>query len=159
MTIRTAIVTLDGDGLRFRATAGSGHALVIDDSTGDAGFRPAELVPLALAGCTAMDVISILRKKRQPVIAYEVRTEGTQRDGRQPAIYTRIDVLHVVDGSSQLDIAAVHRAIELSATKYCAVSATLASGVTEVRHAYLVRRPGLPDERAEVIVEGPHATA
>ncbi|MHB8399364.1 MAG: OsmC family protein [Candidatus Limnocylindrales bacterium] len=158
MTTRTATVTLDGDGLRFQAVAGSGHTLVIDDSTGGAGFRPAELVPVALAGCTAMDVISILRKKRQSVTAYEVRTEGTQRDGRQPAIYTRIDVLHVVDGPAELDIAAVRRAIELSATKYCAVSATLATGMTEVRHAYLVRRPGLPDERAEVIVEGPRAT-
>jgi len=158
MTVKTATLHLEGDGLRFRAVAGSGHAIVLDDATEDAGLRPAELVPLALAGCTAMDVISILRKKRQPVTAYEVRAEGTQRDGPQPAIFTRIDILHVVDGTTELETAAVRRAIELSATKYCAVGATLATGITEFHHGYLVRRPGRPDERDEVLVEGPLAT-
>lgn len=158
MTVKTASVRLEGDGLRFRAVAGSGHTLVLDDGAGDAGFRPAELVPLALAGCTALDVISILRKKRQTVTAYEVRAEGLQRDQPQPAVFSRIDVVHVVDGSASLETQAVRRAIELSATKYCAVGATLATGVTEIHHAYVIRRPGQPDESAEVLVEGPHAS-
>ncbi len=158
MSVKTAELILDGDGLRFIAAAGSGHSIVLDDGEGDTGMRPAELVPVALAGCTAMDVISILRKKRQPVTRYEVRAEGEQRDQPQPALFTRIDVLHVVDGGPDLDVEAVRRSIELSATKYCSVGATLASGVTEIHHRYLVRRPGLPDETAEVLVEGPHAT-
>ncbi len=154
MAIKSASVTLDGDALRFAGRVGSGHELVLDDAEGDAGMRPAELVPLAVAGCTAMDVISILRKKRQSVARYEVRASGIQRDA-QPAAFTRIDLLHVVDGDVDAD--AVRRAIELSATKYCAVGATLASGIAEIHHAYLIRRAGQPDETAEVLVEGPRA--
>jgi putative redox protein len=154
---KTAVIALDGDGLRFSATAGSGHSITLDDATGDTGIRPAELLPMALAGCTAFDVISILRKKRQPVTAYEVRANGTQRDEPQPALFMRIDILHVVDGDRELQVEAVRRAIELSATKYCSVGGTLATGVTQVHNSYLVRRPGLPDVEAEVLVEGPYA--
>jgi len=153
---KTAVITLDGDGLRFAATSGTGHSIVLDDAKGDSGIRPAELIPMALAGCTAMDVISILRKKRQPVTGYEVHASGTQRDEPQPALFTRIDVTHVVDGAPELDIEAVRRAIVLSATKYCSVGGTLATGVTEIHNGYLVRRPGLPDETGEVLVEGPY---
>jgi hypothetical protein len=87
---------------------------------------------------------------------YEVQSTGTQRDDPQPAIFTRIDVLHLVEGDVETE--AVRRAIELSATKYCAVGATLATGVTEIHHGYLIRRPGLPDESAEVVVEGGQVT-
>ena len=79
MAVKTASVTLEGGELRFVGRVGSGHSVVLDDGKGDTGVRPAELVPLALAGCTAMDVISILRKKRQPVTSYEVHAEGEQR--------------------------------------------------------------------------------
>jgi putative redox protein len=153
---KTATLVNEGDGLRFVATSGSGHSIILDNAEGNAGARPAELVPLALAGCTAMDVISILRKKRQPVTRYEIRAEGTQRDA-QPAYFTRIDITHIVEGD--VDTEAVRRAIQLSAEKYCSVGATLATGATEVRHGYLIRRPGQADEAAEVVVEGPHATA
>jgi putative redox protein len=155
VAIKTASVTLDGDGMRFQGKVGSGHSLVLDDGDGNMGARPAELVPLALAGCTAMDVISILRKKRQPVTRYEVRTSGEQRENIHPAAFVRIDVTHVVDGD--VDPAAVARAIELSATKYCSVGATIGSGSCEIHHSYLVRRPGEPDVEAEVLVEGPYA--
>ncbi len=157
MSLKTATVTLDGEGLRFQASAGSGHRITLDNGEGDTGMRPAELVPVALAACTAMDVISILRKKRQPVTGYEVRASGLQRDDVHPAVFARIDVVHVVDGALGLEVEAVRRAIELSCTKYCSVGGTLATGVTEVHHAYLVRRPGLPDATAEVMVEGPYA--
>lgn len=154
MSTKTATVTLDGEGLRFAATAGSGHTLVLDDAHGDAGFRPAELVPLALAGCTAMDVISILRKKRQVVTRYEVRSKGEQRDDH-PNAYHRFDVVHVVEGAVEVD--ALCRAIELSARKYCAVGATLASGSVEVHHHYVLRDASGDETMAEVVVIGPHA--
>ncbi len=157
MAIKTGTVTLDGDGLRFVATAGGGQSIVLESGPERVGMSPAELVPVALAGCTAMDVVSILRKKRQPVTHYEARATGEQREDAQPAVFVRIDVLHVVDGEAGLEVEAVRRAIELSCTKYCSVGGTLASGITEVHHAYLVRRPGLPDETAEVMVEGPYA--
>lgn len=155
MAVKTASVTLEGGELRFVGRVGSGHSVVLDDGKGDTGIRPAELVPLALAGCTAMDVISILRKKRQVVTGYEVRAEGVQMDGH-PNAFTRIDVLHVVTGRS-VDVEAVRRAIELSATKYCSVGATLASGITEVHHAYLVHDEDGTEVSGEVLVEGPHA--
>ena len=85
MAIKTASVTLDNEGMRFQGKVGSGHSIVLDDGNGDMGVRPAELIPLALAGCTAMDVISILRKKRQLVTRYEVRAEGEQRENVHPA--------------------------------------------------------------------------
>ncbi len=157
MARKTATLVSEGDGLRFTATAGSGHSIVLDDRTGDTAMRPAELIPLALAGCTAFDVLSILRKKRQPVTRYEIRAEGVQRDEPQPALFLRIDVTHIVEGDVETE--AVRRAIELSSTRYCSVGSTLATGVTEIHHAYLIRRPGQPDEAAEVSVEGPFSTS
>ena len=155
MARKTATVTLDGDDLRFVARSGSGHALVLDDGRGDTGPRPAELIPMALAGCTAMDVISILRKKRQEVTSYEVRAEGIQMDDH-PNAFTRIDVVHVVEGPAP-DVDAVRRAIELSATKYCSVGATLSSGITEIHHGYVVRDGQAGSRPGEVIVLGPGA--
>jgi putative redox protein len=155
MAVKTASVALDGDNLRFVARSGSGHLLIVDDVHGDTGPRPAELIPMAVAGCTAMDVISILRKKRQEVTGYEVRAEGVQMDDH-PNAFTRIDVLHVVEGPA-IDVDAVRRAIEVSATKYCSVGATLASGITEIHHAYLVRDGDGAEQTAEVLVLGPGA--
>ena len=155
MAHKTASIVLEGGEMRFAARVGSGHGLVLDDAKGDTGVRPAELIPLALAGCTGMDVISILRKKRQDVSRYEVRAEGHQMEVH-PNAFTRIDVVHVVTGRG-IDVEAVRRAIELSATKYCSVGATLASGITEVHHAYLIHDEDGGASSGEVIVEGPHA--
>ncbi len=155
MSTKTALATLTGDRLRFDVTLGSGHTIVLDDAEGDAGPRPAELVGAGLAGCTAMDVISILRKKRQAVSRYEVRVNGVQGEGH-PHAFTRFDVVHVVDGAG-IDPEAVRRAIELSATKYCSVGSTLVSGALELHHAYLIREPGGDERYAEVLVMGPNA--
>ena len=135
MATKTATVSLDGDGLRLVTRTGSGHSIVMDNAEGDSGPRPAELLIVAQAGCTAMDVASILRKKRQPFTRYEVRVSAEQRDDPPPHVFERMRIVHIVDGP--VDIEAVRRAIELSATKYCTVTGNLASGVTEIRHAYL----------------------
>lgn len=136
MAMKTASVTLDGPGLRLRGLTGSGHDVVIDDGVGDRGPRPAELVPLALGGCTAMDVISILRKKRQDVTTYEVRVSGRQDDDH-PNAFSGFEVVHHVSGPG-IEVEAVRRAIELSATRYCSVGATLSSGAAVVEHRYVV---------------------
>lgn len=155
MALKTAIVTLDGDGLRFNASVGSGHSIVLDNGEGDAGMRPAELLPVALAGCTGMDVMSILRKKRQDVRGYRIEVGGTQMDGH-PNAFTRMDVTHVVEGTG-VDVDAVRRAIDLSASKYCSVGATLASGIVEIHHGYRVIDAVTGAEQSgEVLVEGPH---
>jgi putative redox protein len=154
MTVKTAVATLADDQLRFDVATGSGHTIVLDDGQRDAGARPAEMVVVALAGCTAMDVISILRKKRQGVTRYEVRVSGVQQD-EHPHAFRGFDVVHVVEGEP-VDPEAVRRAIELSATKYCSVSATLAAGVAEIRHRYLIPRPDGGEQSAEVVVTGPN---
>jgi putative redox protein len=154
MAVKTSSIALEGD-MRLVGRVGSGHSIVMDNGTGDAGARPSELIPLALAGCTAMDVISILRKKRQEVTRYEVLTDGTQMD-EHPNAFTRFDITHVVEGPD-LDVEAVRRAIELSATRYCSVGATLASGRVEIHHSYVVRSGSGDETSAEVIVLGPSA--
>ncbi len=156
MTTRTASLTLDTAGLRLTARTGSGHDLVLDSAEGDTGPRPAELIAVAIAGCAAMDVISILRKKRQEIRRYEVKAQAEQRDGAHPAVFVRIDIIHVVDGPS-IDVEAVRRAIGLSATRYCSVGGTLATGVTEIHHRFVVRSGDDDEVMGEVAVMGPFA--
>ena len=153
MSTQSVTMTLTNDDMRFEAVVGSGHTIVMDNGAGDTGARPSELLGVSLAGCTAMDVISILRKKRQAVTHYEVRVTGTQVEGH-PHNFTRFDIVHVVDGEG-IDPAAVARAVELSCTKYCAVGSTLSSGDLEIHHAYLIRTPGADEQFAEVLVTGP----
>ena len=139
-------------GSRFDSSGELGGTATMEGADGEPGYRPTALLLASLAGCTAMDVISILRKKRQPVTRYEVRASGVQQDD-PPHAFTRIDVIHVVEGP-RIDDEAARQAIELSATKYCSVGGTLATGITEIHHAYLVR--DVDGERtAEVIVTGP----
>lgn len=144
-------------GMRLVARTGTGHEVAFDDGEGDSAARPTEVVLSALAACTAMDVVSIMAKKRQPFEAYVVHVSGTQRDA-YPQVFTRIDVVHEVIGDG-VDTAQVRRCIELSATKYCPVNAMLSAGDTEVHHGYRVLRSPDASEAAEVgevLVTGPH---
>ncbi len=146
--------------MRFVARTGSEHEIAMDNAVGSTAPRPTEVLLAALAGCTAMDVVSILRKKRQVWDSYGVDVLGVQREGEHPDVFTSITVVHVVTGAA-VEVEAVRRAIELSATKYCTVSAQLASGVVRISHRYAVRRPSAGDggapveETGEVIVTGP----
>lgn len=87
------------------------------------GFRPMELLLVGLAGCAAMNVLAILRKKRQDVTDYEVRVHGVRAE-EHPMVFTTIDVEHIVTGHD-IEPAAVARAIELSETRYCGAGAML----------------------------------
>jgi putative redox protein len=115
-----ATITLR-EGMAFSATSGSGHEIILDtgvDSGGqNQGPSPMELLLMGTAGCTAMDVISILRKQRQDVTAYQVRIHGT-RAPTDPKVYTDITLEHIITGHN-VNEAAVARAIELSVNKYC----------------------------------------
>ena len=106
---------------QFVATSGTGHHFLIDDAAGNTGAKPIELVAVALAGCTAFDVIGILRKKRQQVTGYEVTVEADQTPD-PPQVFTKVRIHHIVTG---VDIAehALRDAIHLSETKYCSVGA------------------------------------
>lgn len=109
---------------RFVGWDEAGHGVVMDakvESKGDgSGARPVELVLYALAGCTAMDVISILEKKRQVVTDFDLIVHGTQRESDYPHIYEHIEIEYVVTGIG-VQPEAVARAIELSEEKYCSV--------------------------------------
>ncbi len=137
--IMTATARLQG-GMRFQGESGSGHTLTMDaaEHAGgqDAGFRPMELLLVGLAGCTAMDVISILRKKREDVTDYEVQVTG-ERAEDHPMVYTSVTVTHIVTGHN-VRPESVARAVELSETKYCGASATL-SKTGRVEHKFVVR--------------------
>ena len=85
------------------------------------GFRPMELIATGLAGCTAMDVISILQKKREEVTAFEVSVSAEQA-GEHPKVFTRASIQYTITGRA-IDEASVTRAIELSATRYCPAQA------------------------------------
>jgi putative redox protein len=153
MATKTVTARLEGGGSRFIAQTGSGHEVVMDNAEGDSGPRPAELLVVAQAGCTAMDVVSILRKKRQAFTRYEVRVSAEQRDDPQPHVFELVRIVHVVDGP--VEIEAVRRAISLSATKYCTVTGNLASGVAQIHHAYLVHGAHGEEHYGEVVVTGP----
>jgi len=125
------------EGMQFvgRADA-SGVAVVLDGAAGHgglgSGLRPMEMVLIGLAGCTAMDVISILQKKRQEVTAFRMNLKG-YRAAEHPKRYTRIEIEYLLRGRN-LSEEAVARSIELSQTKYCSVSASLNAEITYTYH-------------------------
>ncbi|NJK80711.1 MAG: OsmC family protein [Chloroflexaceae bacterium] len=107
-------------------TDGTFHVpLDADIAVGGAGegFRPMDLIALGLAGCTAMDVIAILRKKRQDVTSFEVRVHAEQTS-EHPRVFTAFHVEYLLRGTN-IDPKAVERAMELSETKYCPAQAML----------------------------------
>src|SRR5213078_2416000 len=108
----------------------SGHAQTLEtDSHRGSAASPMELLLLALGGCTGVDVIDILKKKRQHVTAYRIEVHGDRRE-EFPRAYTKLYVKHIVSGRG-VSKRAVARAIELSDQKYCSVAATL-RGTAEI---------------------------
>jgi len=142
-------------GMHFRAAPSSGHDLEFDDRASNEGGSPVETVLAALASCTAMDIVSIARKKRQSIESYRVHATGSQRD-EYPQVFTEIDLVHEVTGTD-LSEAAIRRSIELSATKYCPVNAMLSAGATVVHHRYRIHSSGTKayEAEGEVIATGP----
>ena len=156
MAPKRATITAAGPGLRFVGGTASGHSVMFDDEVGDSAARPMEVLLAALGACSGMDVLSILHKKKQPVGYYHVRVEGDQR-AEHPRVYTEIRVVHEVEGPN-VDIVALKRAIELSAARYCSISAMLASGVVRISHWFVLRgTTPEEDQVGEVLVAGPHA--
>lgn len=118
-----AKVTWDGD-LRFTGTANSGYAVKMDSKSGpESGVGPVEMTVMALGGCTAMDVISILTKKRQQVSDFYVAVHA-ERATDYPKVITRAELEYVVAGEA-IEESSLLRAIELSAKQYCPVYAML----------------------------------
>ena len=134
----TATVRLE-TGMRFDAEAGSGHHLTLDAAEygggHNAGFRPMELLLVGLAGCTGMDVISILRKKRQQVTGYAVHVVGVRAEDH-PMVFVEINVVHIITGH-HIQPEAVARAIQLSEERYCGAGAMLGK-VAHLTHTFRI---------------------
>jgi putative redox protein len=131
MNVEAQVTWTDGE--RFVANASSGHAIVIDsDRQRNTAAGPMELVLMGLCACTATDVVSILRKKREPFIGVHVKAEAV-RASEAPTVYTAIKLIYTVSG--KVNRKSVDDAVRLSEEKYCGVSAMLkctAKIVTEV---------------------------
>jgi len=125
----------------------AGHGVVMDAPAqygGEGtGPRPLEIFLYGLAACTAMDVVSVLEKKRQDFTDLEIEVDATQREDEYPKIYTRIELTYVVTGRG-VKPEAVARAIELSEDKYCSVKGMLGPQV-EVVTAYRVVEESAPE--------------
>ncbi len=138
MSQRTAVVQ-QIKGITFAARADSNHWVTMDGPPefggSNAGSRPKELVLMALGGCTGSDVVSILQKKRVPVENLRINLTAQVAEGH-PQVFTAIHVEYVLSGIG-INPREVERAIELSTTKYCGVSAMLRESV-KITHSYRI---------------------
>lgn len=129
------------EGATFLGESGSGHCVVMDgpeDHGGrNIGIRPMEMILLGMGGCASFDVVSILKKSRQQVMACKARLEAERADS-VPAVFTAINIHFIVSGLNLKD-KQVKRAVELSAEKYCSVSIMLGRGGVKISHSYEVK--------------------
>jgi putative redox protein len=141
--------------MTFTGTADTGFEVPLgsDPSVGgdNNGFRPLELMSVSLAGCTAMDVISILQKKRQEVTRFEVNVNA-DRAGEHPKVFTAATIEYHVSGRN-VDEKAVVRAIELSATRYCPAQAMLAKAFPIELKYYVYEEDGALVTSGEVMIQ------
>lgn len=126
--------------MQFTATSGSGHSVIIDGSPEiggeDTGMRPMEMLLLSMAGCSAMDVIFILKKARQAVSDCTIEIKGTRAD-TIPKVFTDIHVHYIISGNN-LEEKHVTRAVNMSAEKYCSV-AEMMRQAANVSHSYEIK--------------------
>lgn len=157
-TTRIVATVPDLQRSRVEARTESGKVVQMDAAApqGDGSAAgPRETLLIALAGCTAMDVADILRKKRQRAERYEIAVSG-ESSQEHPRVYTRITVEHRVAGDVEAE--ALRRAVELSATQYCPVSAMLSKAVV-IEHRYRLAPARGAELEALVAVTGPDGTS
>lgn len=125
----------------FLGQSGSGHSVVMDgppeNGGQNLGLRPMEMLLLGVGGCSAFDVVAILKKSRQPVIDCEVELNA-ERAESVPKVFTKINMHFIVAGKQEIKESQVERAVKLSAEKYCSASIMLAHSV-EITHSFELR--------------------
>ena len=135
MTVRATLET----GMRFDVETGSGHHVILDaaehNGGQDTGPRPMEMLLVGLAGCSGMDIISILRKKRLDITGYEIRILG-KRVEEHPKVFVQINVEHIFTGHN-IRPESVKRAIDLTEERYCGVSAMLGK-TAKLQHTFCI---------------------
>ena len=128
------------DGVSFIGESETGHAVVLDGATENGGrnigMRPMEMLLIGMGACTSFDVVTILKKVRQPIVDCVAEVEAVRAD-EIPKVFTKIHVHFVVTGDN-LNITQVERAVKLSAEKYCSASIMLSKSV-EITHDFELR--------------------
>ena len=139
--VGTSTITLESvaSGLRFRARSGKGFETVFESGPGRVAIDPVETLLAALGTCTAMDVIHIMRKKRQQVTGYQVFMSGVRR-AEHPRAYTKIETVHRMTGKG-LSLAALEECVQLSESKYCSVHASMSHDIEFVTRCEVVEDP------------------
>ena len=127
----------------FIAADANHHTIKMDTSaeTGGKNFgvRPMQLLLMALAGCSAIDVISILNKQRQTITDYKMAVNGERQAGVEPSLWTTIEIQFYLYGT--IDEAKAQRAAQLSVEKYCSVAATLRAAGAAISYKVIVNKP------------------
>jgi putative redox protein len=127
------------DGMQFVGETGSGHAIVMDTDAefggANTGMRPMELLLIGVGGCSGMDIVSVLKKKKQKLTGLEVHVDGKKAED-YPQKYTDINIEYTVRGRGLSD-EAVKKAVDLSMEKYCSVKATL-EGSAKITFSYTI---------------------
>ena len=138
-TVRATLET----GMRFDVETGSGHRVLLDAAEHNGGQntgpQPMEILLVGLAGCAGMDIIAILRKKRQDITAYEMRIHG-ERAEEYPRVFVEITIEHIFTGHA-VQSAAVERAIQLTEERYCGASAILGK-TAKLTHTFRIIEAG-----------------
>lgn len=138
---KTARLVWKGENLHFRGQVGSGYEFDVSGQSGsETGGSPMEFLLAGVAGCTAMDVVHVLRKKREKISGLEIEISGLRADGI-PAVYTEVDILYIIHGEN-VTAKAVEQAIELSQDKYCSASIMFKQAGVVVRTEYRIENGG-----------------
>ena len=139
LTVQATLET----GMRFDVETGSGHHILLDatEQNGgqNTGSQPMELFLVGLAGCAGMDIIAILRKKRQDITAYEIRIHG-ERTEEHPRVFVEITIEHIFTGRT-VQPEAIERAIQLTEERYCGASAILGK-TAKLTHTFRIIEAG-----------------
>lgn len=139
---KSARVEWKGERLQFKGVLGSGFHLNLGSPADDEAGSPMEFLLAGVAGCTAMDVVHVLCKMRQPVTGLAVEIEGVRAE-ENPKVYTEVEIVYVVQGEN-VDPAAVEKAIHLSQETYCSASIMFRQAGVIIRTDYRIQ------EKAEI---------
>lgn len=133
---KSAQITWQGEGLLFKGVLGSGYEFDLASPGGAEGGSPMEFLLAGVAGCTAMDVVHVLRKMRQPLKGLVIEISGVRAD-EHPKVYTTVEIVYVVQGEG-IDSEAVEKAIRLSQETYCSASIMFKQAGVTIRSDYRI---------------------
>lgn len=131
--MKIALQRID-DGFNMEAVDEQGHKVLMDSSVENGGknngVRPMQMLIMGLGGCSAIDVVMILKKQRQEITDFRIEIEAEREKGKEPSLWEKAHIVFHLKGNIDADKAA--RAVELSMNKYCSVAETLRQGKTSL---------------------------